>query len=120
MAFKGIVSDPFRTIFTQALTPRTTTTYIPLDVGSDVSKMVVSVVVSAVSGTTPTLVAALQQREPTGTYWYTVVQTGSITTTGVFTMQIPADFPVGGDMQVALVIGGTTPSFTCAVGAQGR
>lgn len=92
------------------------------------SSMAVAILVTAVSGTTPTLVAKLQWSPDNGTTWVdwdtTNLQTASITTTGTYVLKVyPGatnaansacnDF-VPRTWRVYYTITGTTPSFTLA------
>jgi hypothetical protein len=88
--------------------------------------------VSAVSGTTPTLLLAIQALDPvSGSYATVHVALANITATGLYVIQFypgatqsVAGYPasVAGvlprNWQIAWTIGGTTPSFTFSVGAQ--
>lgn len=67
--------------------------------------------VTAVTGTSPTLVVNLQCVSEAGTA-YTLASSASITVTGVSTVQVP---DMCESMRAAWTIGGTTPSFTFLV-----
>lgn len=79
----------------------------------DIVTLVATLVISAASGTTPTLDLTLQTSADGGTSWQTVAafaqQTG--TTAGVWKVF----GPMGSTCRWSWVIGGTTPSFTFAV-----
>lgn len=81
------------------------------------SKFAMQVVVSAASGTTPTLTPTWEHSIDGGTTAYTVVAFTQKTTTGT-ELKVEAEVESGtaevyGDcMRVSYVIGGTTPSFT--------
>jgi hypothetical protein len=86
--------------------------------------------VSAVSGTTPTLVVRAQMQDPVGLGWVDIpgAVTASITTTGLVALAIypgatvvanaAVSYPLPRTWRLAWTIGGTTPSFTFSVGAQ--
>lgn len=72
--------------------------------------------VTAVSGTTPSLTAAIQTSPDDGTTWFSLTtaemtgQTGAITATGQY--RISSNAPIGARTRLLLTISGTTPSFT--------
>lgn len=77
----------------------------------------VFVVVTAVSGTSPTLTVALQD-SPDGTNWPALATTltgssPSITATGTYVFDVTGGF--GDILRPIWTIGGTTPSFTFTV-----
>lgn len=80
-------------------------------------KFAAELVVSAASGTTPTLDVTLQHSIDGGTTWFTVVAFTQKTTTG---SELKTQAEVEGSSaveygdcwRVSYVIGGTTPSFT--------
>jgi hypothetical protein len=90
--------------------------------------MFVTILVTAVSGTTPTLTAKLQWSPDNGTTWVdwdtTNLQTSSITANGTYVLKVypgatntanaSANGTVPRTWRVYYTIGGTTPSFTLA------
>jgi len=90
--------------------------------------MFVAILVTAVTGTTPTLVCKLQWSPDNGTTWVdwdtTNLQTASITTTGTYVLKAfpgaantansSANTIVPRQWRVYYTVGGTTPSFTLA------
>jgi hypothetical protein len=86
----------------------------------------VTVFVSAVSGTTPTLTAKLQWSPDNGTTWLDLDATNAITASinaagnytfwvhpgAVVAAALSANKPVPRELRIACTIGGTTPSFT--------
>lgn len=107
---------------------KTTTVAGTTAVNYNATGMFVSILVTAVSGTTPTLVAKLQWSPDNGTTWVdwdtTNLQTASISTTGTYTLKVypgatntansSANGTVPRTWRVYYTIGGTTPSFTLA------
>ena len=83
-----------------------------------VTAFVLYVNVTAVSGTTPTLVVKLQDSPDGGVTWYDVTgaATGTLNATGTTSVRFNATAtPMSDQFRVAWVIGGTTPSFTFKV-----
>lgn len=90
--------------------------------------------ITAVSGTTPTLILEAQDT-PDGTNWFNVaafttvpsgtnppvgaiakvVGPANITATGLWSLIIPTDVVFGDNMRLRWTIAGTTPSFTFSV-----
>lgn len=71
------------------------------------------VIVTAVSGTTPTMDIRIEESEDGGTNWHTVYDFGRITATGIYRGPF---LPVTGNrIRYVQTIGGTTPSFTRAI-----
>jgi hypothetical protein len=89
--------------------------------------------VTAVSGTTPTLVVAIQIQDPVTGSWLTIHTTITVTITaaGDYLIllypgmaEVVASYPVklnsilaGSSWRLAVTVGGTTPSFTFSVDA---
>lgn len=72
-----------------------------------------NVVVSAVTGTSPTLDVVIQESDDTGTNWYDIYQFPRITATGIYRTPV---LPLSGNrIRYQRTGGGTTPSFTMAV-----
>jgi hypothetical protein len=78
---------------------------------------VVSIPVTVVSGTSPTMDVDIQESDDTGTNWYTVYSFPRITTTGIY--RSPKLRLNGNRVRYVQTIGGTTPSFTRAVNRLG-
>lgn len=72
--------------------------------------------ITAVSGTTPTLVINYQVSPDDGTTWFTRAATASLTATGQTILTITD--AIGRFFRLNAVIGGTTPSFTFAAWAE--
>lgn len=84
--------------------------------------------VTAVSGTTPTLTAQLQTRDPASQKWVNITWavTASIIATGTYTLTVwssltavansVVNYPLPTTLRIAYTIGGTTPSFTFSAG----
>lgn len=71
------------------------------------------VIVTAVSGTTPTMDIRIEESEDGGTNWMTVYDFGRITAAGIYRSPF---LPVSGNrVRYVQTIGGTTPSFTRAI-----
>lgn len=110
-------------MFTEAATARTATgngTAITLP--DDIAELFIGLDITAVSGTSPTLVLQVQQQDANGV-WQTLAATSSLNTVTTATLHLPAGSFVllgGGQMRIRWVIGGTTPSFTFRVGIHGR
>lgn len=77
--------------------------------------------VTAVSGTTPSLTAAVQTSPDDGTTWFTLAtaemtgQTAAITATGQY--RLSSNAPIGARTRCLFTISGTTPSFTITANA---
>lgn len=72
-----------------------------------------NVIVTAVSGTNPTLDVVVQESDDTGTNWYDIYQFPRITATGQY--RSPLIPLVGNRYRYVRTVGGTSPSFTHAV-----
>jgi hypothetical protein len=72
-----------------------------------------NVIVTAVSGTTPTLDVVVQESDDTGTNWFDIYHFPRITATGQY--RSPLIPFVGNRIRYVRTVGGTTPSFTNAV-----
>lgn len=111
-------------VFSEAATARTATGNTA---GTDIlpegcSAAMLSVNVTAVSGTSPTLTVQFQQQDANGV-WVTLGATSSLNsvTTAVVVMIPPTVFVAGGGVyRIRWVIGGTTPSFTVQFSVQVR
>ncbi|GLY55330.1 hypothetical protein [Lentzea sp. NBRC 102530] len=110
-------------MFTETATARTATgNGTALTLPDDVAELFVGIDITAVSGTTPTLVVQVQQQDANDV-WQTLAATSSLNATGQATLHLPAGSFVllgGGQARIRWVIGGTTPSFTFRVGIHGR
>ena len=98
-----IVAD----IGSAALTTSTTTATITLEQGIS---YVVSIPVTAVTGTNPTLDVSVEESDDSGTNWFKVYDFPRITATGIY--RSPAITLMGNRMRYVQTVGGTTPSFT--------
>jgi hypothetical protein len=74
---------------------------------------VVSIPVTAVTGTTPTLDFSIEESDDTGTNWYKVYDFPRITATGMY--RSPKLAMNGNRVRYVQTVAGTTPSFTRAV-----
>ena len=74
---------------------------------------IVSVPVTVVSGTTPTLDIDIEESDDTGVNWYKVYSFPRITATGIY--RSPKIAFNGNRVRYAQTVGGTTPSFTRAI-----
>jgi hypothetical protein len=72
-----------------------------------------NVIVTAVSGTNPTLDVVVQESDDTGTNWFDIYQFPRITATGQY--RSPLIPFTGNRYRYVRTVGGTTPSFTHAV-----
>ena len=102
----GIITD----VASAALTTTTTTATLTPTFGSSYS---VSIPVTLVSGTTPTLDVSIQESDDTGTNWFGVYDFPRITATGLY--RSPVIPLTGNRVRYVQTVGGTTPSFTRAV-----
>jgi hypothetical protein len=85
--------------------------------GVDTEAIALFVNVTAVSGTSPTLVVKLQEGVD-GTNWADIPSfaTGSLTTTGLTRVAVPTvGLKLADKIRAVWTIGGTTPSFTFTV-----
>jgi hypothetical protein len=93
-----------------ALTTTTTTSAFTPTFGTS---HIVSVPVTAVSGTTPTLDISVEESDDAGTNWRTVYQFPRITATGIYrSPKLPLS---GNRVRYVQTVAGTTPSFTRAI-----
>ena len=90
----------------------TTTTTAAFAPGFGISYKV-SVPVTVVSGTNPTLDIQIQESNDTGTNWYSVYDFPRITTTGFY--QSPLLTLTGNRVRYVQTVAGTTPSFTRSI-----
>lgn len=83
------------------------------------NQTLVTLNVTAASGTTPTLNAKLQASDDGGTTWYDLPSAAFTQLTGVGTavLQLTETNAFGDYIRVAYTIAGTSPSFTFAVKA---
>ena len=72
-----------------------------------------NVVVTAVSGTAPTLDISIEESDDSGTNWYPIFQMARITANGSY--RTPVIRLSGNRIRYVQTVGGTTPSFTRAV-----
>ncbi len=89
--------------------------------------VVVSINVTAITGTSPTLVVTLQGKDPVSGTYYTLLASASITATGFSTLTVypnaPATanvsepLPLPWEWRVETAITGTTPAVTASIGA---
>lgn len=93
-----------------ALTTTTTTAAIAPASGMS---YVVSMPVTAVTGTTPTLDFSIEESDDTGTNWYKVYDFPRITATGMY--RSPKLAMNGNRVRYVQTVAGTTPSFTRSV-----
>jgi hypothetical protein len=105
-AIPGIIAD----VASAALTTTTTTATLTPTFGASYS---VTIPVTVVSGTTPTLDVQIQESDDTGTNWVAIYDFPRITTTGFFRSPV---FPFTGNrIRYVQTVSGTTPSFTRAI-----
>ena len=72
-----------------------------------------NIIVTAVSGTSPTMDVVVQESDDSGTNWYDVYHFPRITATGQYRSPL---IPLSGNrIRYVRTVGGTTPSFTNAV-----
>ena len=102
----GIVAD----VASAALTTTTTTAAFTPTFGSAYS---VSIPVTAVSGTTPTLDVSIEESDDSGTNWFKVYDFPRITAAGMY--RSPIIRLTGNRVRYVQTVGGTTPSFTRAI-----
>jgi hypothetical protein len=98
----------FADVATAALTTTTTTaTITPTPVGAAAE---FNIVVTAVSGTSATLDAGIEESDDSGVNWYRIYDFPRITTTGAYRSPV---LPLSGNrLRYVQTVGGTTPSFT--------
>jgi len=102
----GIIAD----VASAALTTTTTTAAFTPTFGSAYS---VSIPVTAVSGTTPTLDVSIEESDDSGTNWFKVYDFPRITAAGMY--RSPIIRLTGNRVRYVQTVGGTTPSFTRAI-----
>lgn len=93
-----------------AITTTTTTAAFTPTFGTS---YVVSIPVTAVTGTTPTLDVSIEESDDTGTNWFKVYDFPRITANGVY--RSPSIPMVGNRVRYVQTVGGGTPSFTRAI-----
>jgi hypothetical protein len=93
-----------------ALTTTTTTAAFTPTFGTSYS---VSIPVTAVTGSTPTLDVAIEESDDSGGNWFKVYDFPRITGTGIY--RSPLIRIVGNRVRYVQTVGGTTPSFTRAI-----
>ena len=106
LALPGIIAD----VTSAALTTTTTTAAFTPTFGTSYS---VSIPVTAVTGTTPTLDVAIEESDDSGTNWFKVYDFPRITGTGIY--RSPLIRMVGNRVRYVQTVAGTTPSFTRAI-----
>ena len=106
LAIPGIVAD----IASAAITVTANTSAITPTFGCS---YVVSIPVTAVTGTSPTMDVDIQESDDSGVNWYTVYSFPRITTTGIY--RSPKLAFNGNRVRYVQSIAGTTPSFTRAI-----
>lgn len=104
------VPVPVADIASAALTTSATSTAIAPTYGTSYT---VSVPVTAVTGTTPTLDIGIEESDDTGTNWYRVYDFPRITTTGMY--RSPQLRLRGNRIRYVRTVGGTSPSFTMSL-----
>ena len=105
-AIPGIIAD----VASAAIITTTTTATLTPTFGNS---YVVSIPVTVVSGTLPTLDVEIQESDDTGTNWYAVYDFPRITTTGIY--RSPKLSFNGNRIRYVQTVAGTTPSFTRAI-----
>ena len=105
-AFPGIIAD----VASAALITTTTTAAITPTFGSAYS---VSIPVTVVSGTTPTLDITIQESDDSGTNWFNVYDFPRITGTGIY--RTPAMTLTGNRVRYVQTVAGASASFTRAI-----
>jgi len=106
LALPGIITD----VASAALTTTTTTAAFTPTFGTSYS---VSIPVTAVTGTTPTLDVAIEESDDSGTNWFKVYDFPRITAAGMY--RSPLIRIVGNRVRYVQTVGGTSPSFTRAI-----
>ena len=106
LAIPGIIADAISSVIattttTGALTPTFGISYF------------ISIPVTAVSGSSPTLDIDVQESDDTGTNWFTVYSFPRITATGIY--RSPKISLNGNRVRYVQTVGGATPSFTRAI-----
>lgn len=105
-AIPGIIAD----VASSALTTTTTTATLTPTFGCAYT---VTIPVTVVSGTTPTLDVEIQESDDTGTNWVAVYDFPRITATGFY--RSPLLTFTGNRIRYVQTVSGTTPSFTRAI-----
>ena len=105
-AFPGIIAD----VASAALITTTTTAAITPTFGSAYS---VSIPVTVVSGTTPTLDITIQESDDSGTNWFNVYDFPRITGTGIY--RTPVMTLTGNRVRYVQTVAGASASFTRAI-----
>lgn len=105
-AIPGIIAD----VASAAIATTTTTAAFTPTFGASYS---ISVPVTVVSGTLPTLDISIEESDDTGTNWFKVYDFPRITATGFY--RSPVIPLTGNRVRYVQTVGGTTPSFTRAV-----
>lgn len=106
LALPGIIAD----VASAALTTTTTTAAFTPTFGTSYS---VSIPVTAVTGTTPTLDVAIEESDDSGSNWFKVYDFPRITGSGMY--RSPLIRIVGNRVRYVQTVGGTSPSFTRAI-----
>lgn len=102
-----------------ALVPSSTVTVSGNGAGEDVSQYtegLVTLDVTAASGTSPTLAVKIQTSDDGGTTWYDIPNASFTQATAVTKQAIQIN-TYGNLIRAAYTVGGTTPSFTFTVNA---
>ena len=106
VAIPGLITD----VASAAIITTTTTATLTPTFGSSYS---VTIPVTAVSGTTPTLDIGIEESDDTGTNWVRIYDFPRITATGFYRSPV---FPfIGNRVRYVQTVTGTTPSFTRAI-----
>ena len=106
LGIPGIIAD----VASAALTSSATVAAITPTFGSAYS---VSIPVTAVTGTTPTMDVSIEESDDSGTNWFKVYDFPRITATGIY--RSPLIRLIGNRVRYVQTLGGTTPSFTRAI-----
>lgn len=106
LGIPGIIAD----VASAALTATATTAALTPTFGTAYS---VSIPVTAVTGTSPTLDASIEESDDSGTNWFKVYDFPRITATGIY--RSPLIRMVGNRVRYVQTVGGTSPSFTRAI-----
>jgi len=83
----------------------------PINV-ADYSEARLFVIISSVSGVTPSLNVKIQSQEPVSLTWVDIANMSPITTTGAYTIPLSN---MGLVIRIAWTVGGTSPSFTATM-----
>lgn len=106
LGIPGIIAD----VASAAITTTTTTAAVTPTFGTGYS---VSIPVTAVTGTTPTLDISIEESDDTGTNWFKVYDFPRITGTGIY--RSPLIRMIGNRLRYVQTVTGGTPSFTRAI-----